>query len=160
MPEGKPSLEIAETRGAGADVEGQVPNVVYFVITWDSGCGERWVTERRYSEFHELRNKLLEVVPSEEHKSVKAMNFPKKKLFSYGKDTTGQRRANLETWLIKLVIGGVTRYKITPKPQGTGFPSETLVHDFLTGGPDAKEKPKEPAGGPPSDAEPEPEPEL
>ena len=66
MPEGKPSLEIAETRGAGADVEGQVPNVVYFVITWDSGCGERWVTERRYSEFHELRNKLLEVVPSEE----------------------------------------------------------------------------------------------
>lgn len=144
VAEGKPALTIPCTRGAGAEVEGQVPNVLYYVCVWDTGAGERWTTEHRYSEFHSLREQLLEVVPSEEHKSVKAMVFPKKKLFSYGQDTTEQRRQNLEQWLIKLVVGGLTKFKITPKPEGHGFPSERLVYDFLTGGGEIAAKPKLP----------------
>ncbi len=131
---GEPAVAIPYTRGAGAEVEGQVPNVVYYVCVWDTGAGERWVSEHRYSDFHGLREQLLDVIPVEEQKSVKAMAFPKKKLFSYGQDTTEQRRQNLEQWLVKLVIGGLTKFKITPKPEGQGFPSETLVYDFLTGG--------------------------
>jgi hypothetical protein len=149
---GAPSLAIVATRGAGAEVEGQVPNVVYYVVVWDTGEGKRWVTEHRYSEFSALRDSLLEVVPAEEHKSVKAMVFPKKKLFSYGKDTTDVRRVELETWLVKLAIGGVSRFRITPKPPGEGFPSETLVYSFLAGGTS-----EEPHGSPPAEGIP-PEP--
>jgi hypothetical protein len=155
---GEPSVSIPATRGAGAEVEGQVPNVVYYVVTWDSGAGERWVSEHRYSEFHGLREQLLDVVPSEEHKSVKAMSFPKKKLFSYGQDTTDQRRQDLEKWLTKLVIGGLTKFKITPKPSGQGFPSETLVYGFLTGGGETTARPKEPAAPPPDEPQPAPAP--
>lgn len=154
---GQPAVAIPHTRGAGAQVEGQVPNVVYYVCVWDTGAGERWVSEHRYSEFHGLREQLLDVIPMEEQKSVKAMAFPKKKLFSYGQDTTEQRRQNLEQWLVKLVIGGLTKFKITPKPQGQGFPSETLVYEFLTGG--GEPKPREPTAPPPDEPAPEPAPE-
>ena len=155
---GEPAVAIPHTRGAGAEVEGQVPNVVYYVCVWDTGAGERWVSEHRYSDFHGLREQLLDVIPVEEQKSVKAMSFPKKKLFSYGQDTTEQRRQNLEQWLVKLVIGGLTKFKITPKPEGQGFPSETLVYDFLTGGGEtaAAAQPHKPDAPPPDEPAPEP----
>ena len=70
------------------------------------GLLHSWTVHRRYSEFQDLREELMEMItlyPSARLEPLATLPFPQKKLFgSDSEDTISERKAGLELWLFLL----------------------------------------------------------
>ena len=96
------------------------------------GLLHSWTVHRRYSEFQDLREELMEMItlyPSARLEPLATLPFPQKKLFgSDSDDTIAERKAGLELWLngvIEMVPA------VASRDAAYTSPAATMVKGFL-----------------------------
>jgi hypothetical protein len=126
-------VRLSAHRQAEADV-GQSPGKSTFVL-YELECQgllHSWTVHRRYSEFQDLREELMEMItlyPSARLEPLATLPFPQKKLFGSDSDETiAERKSGLELWLngvIELVPA------VTSRDASYTSPAASMVKGFL-----------------------------
>lgn len=113
---------------------GQSPGKATFVLYQleCQGLLHSWTVHRRYSEFQDLREELMEMItlyPSARLEPLASLPFPQKKLFgSDSEETIAERKAGLELWL-NGVIGLVPA--VSSRDAAYTSPAAAMVKGFL-----------------------------
>ena len=98
----------------------------FYNIRWTDESGETHEVSRRYSEFDDLRKKLVKALGA----PAKSLPFPKKKTFgNKAQGLVDSRQGELAAFLFELIIA---RKLVVPKDTGDSSLSG-MVYDFLHG---------------------------
>lgn len=126
-------VRLSSHRQVEADI-GQSPGKKTFVLyeLQCQGLLHSWTVYRRYSEFQDLREELMEMItlyPSAHLEPLASLPFPQKRMFGSDSDgTIAERKAGLELWL-NGVIGLVPA--VSSRDAAYTSPAAAMVKGFL-----------------------------